>query len=445
MDTHSNLLVEARALRDHADRQLQQLRTIRPYLIDMSLRENPVGANIGQTLADKLRILPQLRAFGMRNIHLGSLDYGLPDEPEVDDDFMAHLRDHGIDMSGCFAFTDIGAVDNDGTFEPSPSLRKLQAYTVPNTLHEIYLSEAGMGGKYDVPKLKRDLAASIDWIHANIRGDEGGAPRILVNIVDGCDAFAENLERTCDMLAFLAGQAIEGVSIEDDRGTYLPFQVGAYVAIARRFLPAPKQLLVHVHAGAGYENASVMEALLRGADGVWGGLPKGAAIIGHASLGELIANLVRIGNPHMDDYQVDTLLPLATSLQELDAGRPVPDDVPVLGRNAYRLTLGFFRQRPGRFMDLAPERIGGRYAYRVCPVVSDEPVLAGRLAEVTGRPAGAFPDAVLKQMIRLMRRDLRAGLRIAYDEPDALLALYRRADTETETEAEAAIAMPEAA
>lgn len=436
MESPADLLAEARALRDQAERQLQQLRDIRPYLIDMSLRENPVGSNIGQTLEDKLRILPQLRAFGMRNIHLGTLDYSLPDEPEVDDDFMAYLRDHGIDMTGCFAFTDIGAVDAKGAFQPSPSLLKLQAYTVPNTLHEIYLSDAGMDGKYDLGALKRDVAASIAWIHANIRGDGGGAPRILINIVDGCDAFAENLERTCDMLAFLAAQNIEGVSIEDDRGTYLPFQVGAYVAIARRYLPAPKQLLVHVHAGAGFENASVIEALLRGADGVWAGLPKQAAIVGHASLGELIANLVRIGNPHMDAYRVETLLPLATSLQELDAGAPVPDDLPVLGHNAYRLTLSFFRQQAGRFMDLAPERIGGRYGYRVCPVVSDAPVLAGRLAEVTGRPADSFPAAVLEQMIRLMRRELRAGKRIVYDAPEALLALYQRA--------EASLSAPEA-
>lgn len=437
MEAPGNLLAHAHLLRDQADRQLQQLRDLRPYLIDMSLRENPVGSNIGQTLADKLRILPELRAFGMRNIHLGTLDYGLPGEPEVDDDFMAYLRDHGIDMTGCFAFTDIGAVDADGAFEPSPSLLKLAAYGVPNTLHEIYLSDAGMDGKYDLATLKRDLGASIAWLHANVRGDGGGAPRILVNIVDGCDAFAENLERTCDMLAFLAAQAIEGVSIEDDRGTYLPFQVGAYVAIARAYLPAPKKLLVHVHAGAGFENASVVEALLRGADGVWGGLPKQAAIVGHASLGELIANLVRIGNPHMADYRVDTLLPLATRLQELDSNAPVPDDVPVLGRNAYRLTLSFFRQRADRFMDLAPERIGGRYRYRVCPVVSDAPVLAGRLAEVTGRPAQDFPDAVLTEMIRLMRRDLRAGRRIDYDAPEALLALYGRAQAAVDADIDA--------
>jgi hypothetical protein len=105
----------------------------------------------------------------------------------------------------------------------------------------------------------------------------------------------------------------------------------------------------------------------------------------------------------------------------------VPDDLPILGNNAYRLPLSFFRQLPGRFMDLVPEAIGGEYRYRICPVVSDAAVIAGRLAEVTGRPPETFSDEVLDQMIRLMRRDLRAGKRIAYDEPEQLLRLFARA------------------
>lgn len=78
-------------------------------------------------------------------------------------------------------------------------------------------------------------------------------------------------------------------------------------------------------------------------------------------------------------------------------------------------------------MDLIPEAIGGEYRYRICPVVSDTKVIAGRLAEVTGRREEEFPEAVLEQMIRLMRRDLRGGERIVYDEPHNLLQLYARA------------------
>ncbi|MBS0311198.1 MAG: homocitrate synthase [Proteobacteria bacterium] len=428
MPCSHDTVAQARAILAGAQEKIDRLRSMQPYLIDLSLRENPVGARIGQTLADKLAILPRLREFGFRNILLGTLDYAMPDELEVDDDFMMYLRDHQLDMNGCFAFTDIGIAAADGTFTPSPSQRKLQAYGVPNTLHEIYLSKAGMAGQYDLETLRRSLPASIAWLNANIRGDDGGRPRILINIVDGCDAFAEDPDTACSILSLLADQAIEGISIEDDRGTYLPFQVGAFVAVARSFLPPPLKLLVHMHAGGGFENASVIEALLNGADGAWGGLPKRAAIIGHASLGELIANLVRVGNPHMQaSYRLDQLLQLATRLQVLDEEEPVPDDLPILGNNAYRLPLSFFRQRAGRFMDLPPEAIGGAYRYRICPVVSDAAVIAGRLAEVTGQAAESFPEAVLNRMIRLMRRDLRAGKRIAYDEPVQLIQLFARA------------------
>lgn len=430
MSAPSDRVEQARRIFAGAQDKLDVLRNIKPYLIDLSLRENPVGARVGQTLEEKLEILPKLRAFGFDNILLGTLDYSLPDELEVDDDFMIYLRDHNIDRSGGFVFTDIGIAQADGSFTPSPSMLKMQAYQVPNTLHEIYLSKDGMQDLYDFDTLCRSLPLSIQWLNENIKGDAGGKPRILINIVDGCDAFAGNFEQTCEILALLAEQPIEGLSMEDDRGTYLPFQVGAYTAIARGFLAEPKKILVHLHAGAGFENASAIEALLNGADGVWGGLPKRSAIIGHASLGELIANLVRVGNSDMQKYALNQLLPMATSLQILDEEEAVPDDLPILGNNAYRLPLSFFRQLPDRFMDLTPEAIGGQYRYRVCPVVSDPAVIAGRLAEILPEPAQAFPQPVLEQMVRLMRRDLRAGKRIVYDEPANLIELYRRAEAE---------------
>jgi len=412
--------------------KLQKLQNLDPFLIDLSLRENPVGARVGMTLEDKVKIFPLLRNFGFKHILLGTLDYGMPEELEVDDDFMMYLRDNKQDVTGCFAFTQIGLVDETGLFKPDPSMTKLRDYKVPNTIHEIYVSDDGIGTQYGtvdpVGTLERSLPRSIEWLNEHIKGDHGKKPRIIINLVDGCDGFASFLDRTVDILKMLAKQPIEGVSFEDDRGTYLPFQVGAYTEIARNILGPSKKLMAHMHAGGGFENASVLEALIHGADGVWAGLPKRAAIIGHASLGELMANLLRTGNPHLKKhYQLDQLLSLATTLQVIDEEERVPDDLPILGNNAYRLPLTFFQQLEGRFMDLAPEAIGGKYRYRICPVVSDTNVIAGRLAEVTGLRAEEFSKNVLEQMIRLMRRDLRAGKRIVYDEPENLLALYARA------------------
>lgn len=415
----------AQAILHGMHEKLDQLRRIDPYFIDASLREGAVGSSVGQTLEEKLSILPKLREFGFAHIILGSLDYAIADEPQVDDDFMRHLRDQGFDLTGCLAFTEMGAASEDGGFTPHPSQLKLRDYRIPNTLHEIYLSDIGMAGKYDFDALRRSLPASIRWLRENIIGDHGEGPRIFMNIVDGCDAFIDSPSRVMDVLELLAAEPIAGISIVDDRGTFLPFQVGAMVAAARCVLPRSVKVLVHAHAAGGFENASVIEALLNGADGVWGGLPKRAGLSGHASLGELIANLARAGNPHMRNYRLDTLTPLVSELQE--AAGSVSDDSPIFGNNAYRLTLDFFRQRTDRFMDLPPEAIGARYRYRICPLASDSSVIAGRLAEITGQAADSFPSELTEQMIRLMRRDLRAGIRIDYDLPDQLLDLAARA------------------
>ena len=77
----------AREILARAQEKIDRLRNVEPYLIDLSLRENAFGARVGQTLQDKLQILPRLREFGFQNILLGTLDYAMPDELEVDDDF----------------------------------------------------------------------------------------------------------------------------------------------------------------------------------------------------------------------------------------------------------------------------------------------------------------------------------------------------------------------
>lgn len=70
----NTLLADARAILAGAQDKIDRLRSIDPFFIDLSLRENPVGARVGQTLQDKLEILPKLREFGFRNILLGTLD-----------------------------------------------------------------------------------------------------------------------------------------------------------------------------------------------------------------------------------------------------------------------------------------------------------------------------------------------------------------------------------
>ena len=57
MMSDNQLLADARAILAGAQGKIDRLRSIDPFFIDLSLRENPVGARVGQTLQDKLEIL----------------------------------------------------------------------------------------------------------------------------------------------------------------------------------------------------------------------------------------------------------------------------------------------------------------------------------------------------------------------------------------------------
>ena len=54
MMSDNQLLADARAILAGAQDKIDRLRSIDPFFIDLSLRENPVGARVGQTLQDKL-------------------------------------------------------------------------------------------------------------------------------------------------------------------------------------------------------------------------------------------------------------------------------------------------------------------------------------------------------------------------------------------------------
>lgn len=401
---------------------MERLRTLDPWLMDATLRENSVGSKMGLTVANKMEILREARSFGFERMVLGALNYSMPDELTVEDDFLIALRDQGVDRKGGFALVDPGSINAQGVFEPSISLERWALYEVPGAMLEVYLAHESLAGAFDAAGFENDVRASVDWALRHAPGAE-----VVINVVDGCDACANHPERFEQALRFFGTLPVVAVSLEEGRGTFFPFQVGAYCAKARAALPRGVKLLAHIHAGAGFEGASMMEALLNGADGAWGGLPKRAGVIGHASLGELLANLARVGNPFVRRHPLEELAPVCSRLALLIDGEPMPADVPMVGGNAYRIPLAFFRQREGRFMDLPASAIGARCGSRICPAATDAEAVLGRLREVAGESA-LWTDGLARRMIRLMRQDLRSGLRVVYDEPAELLKLARRAD-----------------
>ncbi|MES2151816.1 MAG: homocitrate synthase [Pseudomonadota bacterium] len=406
----------------HAQSTLRRLQQLEPMLIDVSLREPCFSSYYGQTLQNKIELLPLIERFGFKDKIIATLDFQDPAHPQVENQFCAWLVETGYDMRGCFALTAVGRFGPDGQFVPDLSMRALVGYHIPNTMHEIYLMTPEAS---DHALVLRRIAASLAWLRQHMTGEHGGAPRIFMNLVDLMDAFYADPDWAAQVLALLAAQNVDAVSFEDGRGTFFPFQVGAMVRAAKALLWPAQKLLFHAHTGNGMENASVLEALLAGADGYWAGMEKQSSTIGHASMGELIANLLRAGNAHVARaYRVETLLPTCHAMHVINNKDAPPHDWPVQGSNAYRQMYSGFDQSPGRLMDLPPELIGARYTYRISPVGSDLPVIQGRVREVMGI---AIDEACAKRMILLMRDDLNAGIRLRYDDPGQLEALYLRA------------------
>jgi hypothetical protein len=406
-----------------AQSQLAVLQSLDPYLLDVSLREPCVSSPIGHILANKQALLALTDGFGLGDKVIATFDYQLPEVPEVEDDFCAYLNSVGYDLGHCFAFTQIGQIVQ-GVFQPDLSMQKLVTYKLPNTVNEVYLM-SGLSWQTPIDELITTVQQSVDWLRQNLVPGSTGSSRIYINIVDLLDAYYAFPEWTCQFLEALAQMAVDAVSFEDGRGTFFPFQVGAVVASLKQLLAPTQKVLFHIHAGNGMENAVVLEALMQGADGYWAGLEKESSTIGHASLGELMANLVRAGNTVIPQrYPVDQLASVVTQMHQINTASELPQDWPVQGSHAYCEMLSSFAQVPGRFMDLPPQTLGQPYGHRIAPVVSDPPVIQARVLEALGQ---TIDVSTAQSMIILMRDDLRAGHRIPYDDPDQLTLLLKRA------------------
>ncbi|TWI70015.1 isopropylmalate/homocitrate/citramalate synthase [Pseudoduganella lurida] len=401
-----------------AEDKLARLRSLDPVFFDISLREPCFASPIGHTLQNKLDLLKLVDRFGVQNRIIATLDYQYGDHPEVEDDFCLHLQKEGYDLRHSFAMTSLGGQQG-GVFVPDLSMQKLVDYGIPNTILEV---EPVPGA--DLRMTLANIAGSIAWLREHLAPVDGQAGRVYLNVLNLIDVFMADRAGACEIVALVATLPFDGLSFEDDRGTYFPFQVGAIAAAAKAMLRADQQLLCHVHTNNGMENASVIEALLQGADGYWGGLERTSSTIGHASLGELIANLVRAGNPHVTRYAVDQLAPICDAMHAINTGEAMPQEWPVFGANAYRSVLSDFDQRSNRPMDLAPDAIGRQYVHRIAPVGSDVPVVQARVQEALDL---AITEPVAKRMILLMREDLRNNLRIEYDQPAQLQQLVDRA------------------
>ena len=400
------------------DQKFSRLRNVVPHIIDLSCREGSLPAAYGHTLDDKKELLKLAKEFGFTDIAVSSFFNFV----NIDEVFARYLKDSGDSMDGYFSNVMVVKTQVDTPIKPSYGMQRIAEIGIPNVLMLMEIRPktlAGDGRSYD--DLFRDIVQSVAHLRDSAlpkRGKRRG--RIYARFLDIFDAWDEDPEIVVQSLKLLRSLPVDAVIFEDVRGTHFPFQTAELIKVIRRYTPAERVILVHPHSGNGMEDATVIEAVLAGADGVWAGFTPHAAQGAHGSSLMLLSNLARAGNPHVEKmYRFKRLSDIADRMAHIHMGEPIHKDHPVIGERAYRYIDDGFLQTD-QPCDLDPKRIGRQPGYRITPAHSSPWAISKRLRQL-GYPKSLYGDKAFIREIRILMAEANiAGQRTVFDEPDEL-------------------------
>ncbi|XP_038047650.1 uncharacterized protein LOC119721761 [Patiria miniata] len=346
------------------------LRDLDIFVLDNSIRESTVGKLQGQTPETKWKIYREVKKLGIKNIIVACFVH----MTSGDEVFIQQLCERGEDRSGLFALCEVteGTKNKIPDTESVPTgLLKMAEVGLYNVIFELDLSDV----TYDFDRFPIDdmcalLGKWIVWCHDRLH------PRVkvLVNFRDLPDAMSYNPERVFRTVEYLA-QLPEwvrpfGLLFEEPRGTSVPEECGIFAKYIRKVMMDNKweaDLLVHVHEKYGYCDATALQVLMSGANGIWGSICTENANMGNASSCVTLTNLIRLGNKKvLDRYNCTYLRQAAINVTRITTGQDPPTKQPIYGaravdvvfdlnNNEFDLTSFFGEHGPVRITALTPE------------------------------------------------------------------------------------------
>ena len=400
------------------EERLERLRSIVPSILDLSCRECALPASYGHTLEDKKALFKLVREFGFSDLMVSNFF----DFPNTDVQFARYLASENINMDGMFSFVSEAVGTEDGKpVTPNYSMGIILETGIPNVTFDLFFNPSYLLEKGRSPEQTlRDVERSILFMREKLPEKSESRGRIYVNIADFFEVFDEDDDFLLRVMKLLEAMPIDGFLFEDTRGTHFHFQTFEIVKFLRRYVPSPRKILVHPHAGNGLENATLIDAILGGADGTWAAFTPHAAQIGHGSSLMLITNLMRAGNPHLKEvYTLSKLMNTAERMWHIHTQSDIEPDQPVVGSRAYKYIDRAFEQgeRPG---DLPPETIGVTPTWRMTAAWSPPYTIARRLEEL-GYPSSIVDDEKLLRTIRFVMSDMNmAGQHVRFEEPNEI-------------------------
>ena len=390
------------SVKTRIDAKMKRLRDIVPAVLDLSCRECVLPSTYGHTLGDKNDLLGLSHEFGFEDLVVANFF----DFPNVDVQFVQDLSVRQVNRDGLFAFVVEPWNTSAAAIEPSYGMQQVLNAGIPNVIFDLAVAPSNLARQgRSCEQALLDIERSFTFMRERLPAETERRGRIYANIADFFDVFDEDTDQLLRVLKLLAAKQIDTLMFEDTRGTHFPFQTVEIVALLRRYFPAPRKILVHPHAANGLEDATVIDALLAGADGLWAAFTPHAAQIGHASSLMLLSNLLRAGNPHVEKlFEVSRLTPIAEQMWKIHTREGIDKDQPVVGERAYRYYIDRLFEQTDKECDLPPARIGSKPRWRLTPAWSPPYTIARRLEELGYSPA-IVENAELLQAMREVMSD----------------------------------------
>ncbi|WAR25886.1 hypothetical protein MAR_011590 [Mya arenaria] len=399
------------------------LRDLDVFVLDNSIRESTVGQLKGHTLEDKWTIYETSKKCGFKNIIVASFNQ----MTRVDDVFMKDLIAKGEDPETLWAFSEITeSIKNKipDTEKLPVGLRKMQSGGLRNVIFEIDLGDSTYDfDKFTVAQMCSLLEKLIRWCFANL----GKKSKILFNLRDLPDAMSGDADRVFMVVSFLSNLPKDiqlfGLIFEEPRGKSLPEECGTWAKYMRQVMDDAKwkgHLLVHVHEKFGYLDATALEVLMNGADGIWASVCNEGAAMGNASSCVTLINLVRLGNKKvLQRYNCAYLRKAAITATEISTGIPPHKNQPVYGARALDFVFDLGKEE----FDLA-SFFGETAPVRITTLASPE-MVRSHLVNLFGEDK-SFTVEQAYAMKEVMLADLRSGRKEEYMSKVGLAILFDR-------------------
>ena len=220
-----------------------------------------------------------------------------------------------------------------------------------------------------------------------------------------------------------------GIIFEDPKGNSLPGEIGVWTAAIRKEMDrcgfTDGHLLVHIHEKWGFQDVAQLEALTKGANGIWAGLCEEGAAMGHASSTVTIMNLVWMGNKKiLEKFNCTELRKAAQNVTKITTARPPHPKQVVYGERALDMVFGMDQFTPNKKQFNMAAFFGEEPVMRMTTLASTGMIVA-RLQKMFGEDP-QFTEERAQRMKEVMLEDLHANRKEEYMSAVGLAVLFDR-------------------